>query len=165
MDTGVWLLDQGVPPEQISWVMPRDSWIVNRVTTQNGPEFFDEAIGGAVRQLRALAEASSVDDLFLRLEAAGQMLRLDPQVMPACATSPPSPRGELAQLRPHPAHHSQRARAGGGCTGAQLRQRHRDDASETLYIDCTASALDVLRTTEPIFSRARSCRNWYVRHW
>ena len=79
---GRWLLDQGVPPEKISWVMPRDSWIVNRVTTQNGPEFFDEAIGGAVRQFRALAEAGSVDDLFLKLEAAGQMLRLDREVTP-----------------------------------------------------------------------------------
>ncbi|HQD66341.1 MAG TPA: NAD(P)-binding protein, partial [Casimicrobium huifangae] len=103
MDTGVWLLDQGVPPEQISWVMPRDSWIVNRVTTQNGPEFFDEAIGGAVRQLQALAEASSVDDLFLRLEAAGQMLRLDPQVMPRMCHFATISEGELAQLRriPH----------------------------------------------------------------
>jgi len=151
MDTGVWLLDQGVPPEQISWVMPRDSWIVNRVTTQNGPEFFDEAIGGAVRQLQALAEASNVDDLFLRLEAAGQMLRLDPQVMPRMCHFATISEGELAQLRRIP-HIIRKGRVQAvDAQGLNFASGTETMPMNTLYIDCTASALDVLRTTEPIF--------------
>ena len=33
---------------------------------QNGSEFFHEAIGGQVRQMTALEQARSVEDLFLR---------------------------------------------------------------------------------------------------
>jgi len=36
-------------------VVPRDSGLIKPVTTQNGPEFFHEAIGGQVRQTTALA--------------------------------------------------------------------------------------------------------------
>lgn len=155
MDTGVWLLDQGVPPEKISWVMPRDSWIVNRVTTQNGPEFFDEAIGGAVRQFRALAEAGSVDDLFLKLEAAGQMLRLDREVTPRMCHFATISEGELAQLRRIP-HIIRKGRVlAVDAQGLSFAAGREAMPANTLYINCTASALDVLRTTEPIFQPDR----------
>ena len=152
MDTGVWLLEQGVAPEQISWVMPRDSWIVNRVTTQNGPEFFDEAIGGALRQLQALAEAKDIDDLFLRLEATGQMLRIDPKVTPRMCHFATISEGEVAVLRRIP-HIIREGRVQAinreGLTfasGATVRM-----PANTLYINCTASAIDVLANNEPIF--------------
>ena len=69
MDAAMWLLAQGVPPAAIHWVMPRDSWIVNRLCTQPGEAFFMHSIGGMAQQMRALAEATDMDDLFLRLEA------------------------------------------------------------------------------------------------
>lgn len=151
MDTGVWLLDQGVSPEKISWVMPRDSWIVNRVTTQNGPEFFDEAIGGAVRYFKALAEASRVEDLFLKLEAAGQMLRLDRNVMPQMCHFATISEGELAQLR-RIQHIIRKGRVQSvDAQGLKFAAGNEAMPANTLYVDCTASALDVLRTTEPIF--------------
>lgn len=151
MDTGVWLLEQGVPPERISWVMPRDSWIVNRITTQNGPEFFDEAIGGAVGQLQALAEATSIDDLFLRLEACGHMLRLDRNVMPTMCHYATISEGELAELRRIP-HIVRKGRVQAiDAAGLQLQGGAEAMPANTLYINCTASALDVLGTTEPIY--------------
>ena len=108
----MWLLEQGVAPEQISWVMPRDSWIVNRVTTQNGPEFFDEAIGGALRQLQALAEqAKTLTTCFSGSKPPGKCCALIPRSRRACATLPPS-RGRGCRAAPHPAHHPRGARAG-----------------------------------------------------
>ena len=99
MDTCVWLQQCGAPAEAIQWVLPRDSWLVNRVGTQNGPEFFFEAVGGQADQLEAFAKATSVADLYLRLEACGALMRIDPQRMPQMfhfATLSP---GELEVLR------------------------------------------------------------------
>ena len=73
MDACVWLLQSGTPAEAITWVVPRDSWVVNRLSTQNGPEFFHEAIGGQADQMQAFAEACSIEDLYLRLEACGTL--------------------------------------------------------------------------------------------
>lgn len=44
MDTCIWLLRSGTPAHAITWVMPRDSWVMNRLGTQNGAEFFKEAL-------------------------------------------------------------------------------------------------------------------------
>ncbi|MEY4749618.1 MAG: hypothetical protein RIQ60_1832 [Pseudomonadota bacterium] len=99
MDVGVWLLGQGVPAEAIHWVVPRDSWVVNRLTTQPGEEFFMHSIGGMVKQMRALAAAEGVDDVFLRLEAAGQMLRIDPAHTPRMFHYATLSEGEVALLR------------------------------------------------------------------
>ena len=34
MDACIWLLEQGVDPDQIRWVMPRDPWVLGRVINQ-----------------------------------------------------------------------------------------------------------------------------------
>jgi hypothetical protein len=99
MDVCIWLLQSGADPDSIQWVVPRDSWLINRVTTQNGPEFFHEAIGGQVRQMTALAEARSVEDLFLRLEACGTLLRIDPSRMPGMFHLATVSEREVAELR------------------------------------------------------------------
>jgi hypothetical protein len=63
MDVGVWLLETGADPDQITWIVPRDSWVLNRHHTQPDIEFFDETIGGQANQMKALAEADSLPDL------------------------------------------------------------------------------------------------------
>lgn len=82
MDVAVWLLEQGVAPVRIQWIVPRDSWLINRDTTQPGDAFFAERIGGQAKMLEAAAGAISVTDLFERLERNGQLLRIDPNVWP-----------------------------------------------------------------------------------
>lgn len=82
MDVGIWLLQMGARPEKIRWILPRDSWLQNRETSQPGDVFFERTVGGMAHQLEAAAEASSVDDLFERLEQRGQMLRIDRTVTP-----------------------------------------------------------------------------------
>jgi hypothetical protein len=62
-------------------------------------EFFAESIGGQAMQMEALAKATSIDDLFLRLEAGGIMLRIDPDVRPGMMHYATISIGEVALLR------------------------------------------------------------------
>lgn len=50
--------------------------------TQPGEEFFQHSMGGMAQQLKAIAQATDIEDLFIRLEASGQMLRIDRQQTP-----------------------------------------------------------------------------------
>ena len=40
IDAALWLLDNGVSPQDICWIMPRDSWFQDRANVQPGDEFF-----------------------------------------------------------------------------------------------------------------------------
>jgi hypothetical protein len=95
-DACVWLLDNGVDPEAICWVRPREPWLLNRAVVQPDPAVF---LGMAADTVEAAAEAESGDDLFLRLEAAGVMLRIDSTVTPTMAKTPTLAQWELDRLR------------------------------------------------------------------
>jgi hypothetical protein len=92
----VWLLANGVEPDRILWVRPRDPWMLNRAVVQPDPAV---AIGLAADTMAAAAEAESLDDLFLRLEASGVMLRIDTDVLPTMAKTPTLGAWELDVLR------------------------------------------------------------------
>jgi hypothetical protein len=40
MDACVWLLGNGADPDRIRWIMPRDSWVLDRRNVQPGDELF-----------------------------------------------------------------------------------------------------------------------------
>ena len=92
----VWLLGHGVRPDRIMWVRPREPWMLNRATVQPDPGV---ALGLATNTMAAAAEASSLDELFVRLEAAGVMLRVDTDVAPTMAKTPTLGTWELDLLR------------------------------------------------------------------
>jgi NAD(P)-binding Rossmann-like domain len=92
----VWLLANGVRPDDITWVRPRDPWMLNRAVIQPDPVV---ALGYAADTMAAAADAESVDDFFERLEAAGVMLRIDEQVTPTMAKAPTLGTWELELLR------------------------------------------------------------------
>ncbi len=92
----VWLLANGVQPERIVWVRPREPWMLNRAVVQPDPVV---ALGLAADTMAAAANAESLDDLFLRLEAAGVMLRIDTDVIPTMAKTPTLGAWELDLLR------------------------------------------------------------------
>jgi hypothetical protein len=92
----VWLLSNGVPPDRIVWVRPREPWMLNRAVVQPDPVV---ALGLAADTMAAAAEAESLDDLFLRLEAAGVMLRVDTRTAPTMAKTPTLGTWELDLLR------------------------------------------------------------------
>jgi hypothetical protein len=80
-DTCVWLLERGVAPSAIRWVRPREGWWLNRKFQQPHTLLPDFVQGNGI-QIEAMAEATSIEDLLLRLEAHGLVFRLDPTVTP-----------------------------------------------------------------------------------
>ena len=95
-DACVWLLGHGVDPDAICWVRSREPWMLNRAVVQPDPAVF---LGMAADMMEAAAEAASPDDLFLRLEDAGVMLRIDRSVTPTMAKTPTLAQWELDRLR------------------------------------------------------------------
>lgn len=95
-DACVWLLGNGVDPDSIRWVRPREPWMLDRAVVQPNPAIF---LGMAADIMELAAGAASPDDLFLRMEEAGLMLRIDPSVTPTMAKTPTLARWELELLR------------------------------------------------------------------
>ncbi|MGZ4589678.1 MAG: NAD(P)-binding protein [Actinomycetes bacterium] len=95
-DACIWLLARGVDPDAICWVRPREPWMLNRALIQPDPPIY---LGMVADTMRAAEAARSLDDLFLRLEDAGIMLRIDRSVTPTMAKAPTLGMWELEQLR------------------------------------------------------------------
>jgi hypothetical protein len=98
LDTCVWLLERGVPPATIRWIRPRESWWMNR-RFQQPFTMVPELYRGTAIQLEAMVEATSVDDLFARLEAEGFFLRIDRATTPTMFRGAVVSEAELKLLR------------------------------------------------------------------
>lgn len=98
VDACLWLLDQGVPPASIRWIKPRESWWLNRRYHQPH-SLLPDFLNGTAMQLEAIAQASSIPDLFARLEAQGFFLRVDPGVPATMCRGAIVTEAELTRLR------------------------------------------------------------------
>jgi len=98
IDACLWLLEVGVPPDDIRWIKPREAWLQNRAFVQGG-ELVGTLLEGLSLQVEAAARAGSLDDLFQRLSAADQLLRVDEGVTPTMYKAPTASAGEIEQLR------------------------------------------------------------------
>lgn len=77
VDACVWLLDNGVTPDRIRWIRPREAWFLDRAHFQP----LDQVAGiieGLSLDAEAAAQATDLDDIFARLETVGRHNRLDP---------------------------------------------------------------------------------------
>lgn len=170
IDACLWLLDQGVAPSRIRWVMPRDAWLQDRANFQPGLENFERNMGHQLDQFSAIIEATSPADLFARLEAKGVLLRLDPKVEPSTYRCGTVSRDELGLLRTiTDVVRLGRVRAIEP-TRIVLDQGALEADPDTLYIDCSASAIQpppqlpvfdgerinlfMVRFCQPLFSAA-----------
>ena len=150
MDAVCWLLASGADPDSISWIMPRDSWLLNRRKTQPGLEFFEETIKGQADMMEACALAKDVDDLFDRLEACGVMLRIDPMVRPTIHRYATVSEGEVAQLSRIKKVIRKGRVSAISPTLVSLEGGTEAFGPGTLYIDCSASAVED-RPPVPVF--------------
>ncbi len=154
MDSVLWLLENGADSNQIRWVVPRDPWMINRAFTQPSGAFYQESYGGTMRQMEAVKEATSIDDLADRMETANLWMRLDPTVRPSIMHGPTVSKAELGRLREitdivrmghvETIEPNLLKLVGGTCSAKR----------DTLYIDCTARALGHTDTW-PIFNDDR----------
>ncbi|OBH83079.1 hypothetical protein A5681_21625 [Mycobacterium scrofulaceum] len=151
IDTCLWLLGQGIAPDRLTWIMPRDSWLLDRATMQPGSLFADVIKNSFTAQLRAIRDATSIEDLFARQEDAGLLLRVDPAVRPTMYRCATVTRLELEQLR----------RIGDVVRMGHLQRVDADRMvldggtvtrdGNALYIDCTADGAEK-RPATPIFA-------------
>lgn len=154
IDTCLWLLGHGVEPDRLTWIMPRDSWLLDRETMQPGALFAEKIKASFTAQLRAIDDAASVPDLFDRLEEAGLLLRIDPATRPAMYRCATVTRLELEQLR----------RITDVVRMGHLRAVEADTmvldggsvavSGRELYLDCTADGAEK-RPATPIFEDGR----------
>ena len=154
IDACLWLLDHGVAPARIRWIMPRDAWFLDRANFQPGLENFERNMGYSLDQFSAIVEAASPADLFARLEAKGALLRLDPSVEPTTYRCGTVSRDEFALLR----RVADVVRLGRlrviEPTRIVLDQGALTADPDTLYVDCSASAIQPLPGL-PVFDGSR----------
>ncbi len=170
IDAVLWLLDNQINPDDISWIMPRDGWWIDRKNTQPSRKFFMNTMGAQATQAEAVAAAENIDDLFDRLEKGGVLMRLDPNVKPAMFHGATVSRDELAQLR-----RIKKVIRKGRVTRIDTNKIHFGNDSiattaNTMHVDCSARAVPVneiydvfqgnkivvqtVRSYQPIFSAA-----------
>jgi hypothetical protein len=171
IDACVWLLENGVSPDKIQWIMPRDAWYLNRDFVQPGAEFFVQSFSSFAMQLECVAQAESVSDLLNRLEGSSQLLRLDPTVEPTMYHGAICSNSELEQLR-----RIKKIIRQGRIQRLEPTQIVFENgttvatAADALFVDCSASAVALLpiipvfqdnkitpqfiRTVQPTFSAA-----------
>ena len=98
LDACLWLLEQGVAGSSIRWIRPREAWWLNR-RFQQPHDLLPDFYRGMAIQIEAMAKASSVADLFERLEKEEFFLRLDPGVVPTMFHGAIISEAELTLLR------------------------------------------------------------------
>jgi hypothetical protein len=153
MDACTWLLDNGVDPDQIRWVRPREPWMTERASVQP-LDLLGGTIEGFSLAVEALAEATSIPDLFARLASCGQVHRLDDEVDPDMFRGAIVSRDEVDRLRQiervvrqgHVRH-----------IGTDRIVMADGDVSTTrgeVHVDCTARGIGAA-PARPIFERSR----------
>jgi hypothetical protein len=97
-DTCTWLMQQGVAPKDVRWVRPRDVWFLDRRFTQP-LDLVPGMLEGLAAVYVAAAGAEDLDELYIRAEDAGQIMRLDPEVDPDMCHGATLSRAELELLQ------------------------------------------------------------------
>jgi hypothetical protein len=153
MDACVWLLEQGVDPDEITWVKPREPWVTDRGAIQPRDKVGD-FIKGYAASVEASAHATSIRDLFERLEAGGSLHRIDAGVDPTMFRGSLLSEHERTQLRS-----IENVVRAGRVRRIQRSVMQMDGGPVTvtpgaLFVDCTAVGL---RTPppRPIFEATR----------
>ncbi|MDD9909033.1 MAG: NAD(P)-binding protein [Ahrensia sp.] len=150
IDACLWLLENGVDPDDIDWIMPRDGWLLDRANAQPSMDFFEQVMGAQAAQFEALAEASSIDDLFDRLEKAGNLLRVDKTVRPKMFHGATVSKPELEELRRIRSIIRLSRVTSLEVGKITLEHGTHETPANTLFIDCSASAIPNLET-KPVF--------------
>jgi hypothetical protein len=81
IDACLWLLDNGVDPDRIRWIRPRDSWLLDRLAYQP-LTLVTNLMEAFANSAEASAVAETATELMARLEAVGVWHRIDRSVEP-----------------------------------------------------------------------------------
>lgn len=146
IDAALFLMNSGVDPDDITWIMPNDSWFWDREELPPATIMTE-----LVEMLRITVDHDTPDEMFHALDQRGQVFRIDPEVRPTkwkCATVS---RPELDQLRQikDVVRMGRVQKVSRGLV--ELSDGKREVPENSLFIDCTANGLATKPAT-PIFA-------------
>ena len=173
IDACLWLLEQNIPAEMITWVVSREAWLLDRENTQMTEDFFEQSFGSYVGMLESIVEADTPDDMFQRLEQCGYFVRVDESTKPEMFHAATVSKMEIEQLR----RIKNVVRMGHvtdiSDTKITLEKGTVATNSNTVYVDCSASAIlnrgrqivfegdvitpQMIRPYQPVFSGSDDC--------
>ena len=154
MDTAVWLIEAGVKPGAISWVRPRESWLLNRASVQPSEDGFTRAMDWQLSHLECAEAAQDGAEWMAAMAERGHFVRIDESAEPQMYHYATISEGEIERTR----------RIGnvirdGRVTGIEpgrLRFAGSEVAvpENTLFIDCTATAVpfEAQDRSRPLFA-------------
>jgi len=152
IDACLWLLEHQVNPDEITWIVSRDAWLIDRINLQPTEEYLEFFLNYQASQYEALEQAESISDLFNKLESANVLIRIDEDIEPKMFRGATISRVELEQLRRiknvirkgHVLHI--------GMEEITFENGTLRTQSGLVYVDCSANALSH-GETRPVFSR------------
>ena len=151
IDAVLFLFKNDVKPQKISWIMPRDSWILDRAQIQ--PTF--ESIGKALTsQIIPGSQSEDIDDFFDKISKAGGLLRIDNNVKPTMYRCSTVTKAELEQLK-RVENIIRKGRVKSiNDTEVVLEHGTLPTNLETLHVDCAGDGL-AKRPSVPIFNERK----------
>jgi hypothetical protein len=153
MDTCVWLLDMGVDPDRIRWIRTRESWLMDRASTQPL-----ELVGSTMRfQACWLAAAARAEDsrAFAHLlEADGVFVRIDPDIEPGIWRGATISRREVDALRSIERVVRQGKVLGISSDRVRFEEGEMESSASEIYVDCTAAGTPRWQS-RPVFEPGR----------
>ncbi|KAM0123447.1 hypothetical protein ACHAPC_011094 [Botrytis cinerea] len=151
IDACLWMLSMGIEPSKITWIMPRDSWLWDRGFFQTEKSFIEKSKKALEVEAEGVMSATSVDDLFKRLNASGSLLRVSKDHWPTmfrCATVSLQEFEQIKKIE-----HIVRLGRVKQITASEvtLEDGKFSSVPDTLYIDCSADGLKGLEPV-PVFN-------------
>jgi len=136
IDSILFLLEHGVSPDRIQWVVSNDAWLWERATMQPGG-----ALTTVTEMVESIIGATGIDEVFLRLERRGIVSRIDTTFLPSKWRCASVDRSELAKLR----RIENVVRMGRvqhvGRREIRLDGGTIDAVEDSLFVDCSANGL------------------------
>lgn len=171
IDACLWLLEHGVAPKDIQWVKSRDAWLLDRQNTQVMEQHFGSTMGSQAGQMESIANATSITDMFDRLEDCGYFVRVDKDVRPTMFHGATISQLELERLQTLIPTIVRKGRVSHvGLNEIILDKGTIPTSPNHIHIDCSASAItnaeikpifegdlitpQTVRSYQPVFSAA-----------
>lgn len=141
MDACLWILENDIDASRITWIRPRESFLLERDAFQPGPQFAAKSQAFVKGMLEAVMAASSLEDLLKHQAASQILLQLDDKVTPTtyhCAT--------VSRLEFEALKQIESVVRKGHVTRVTPEKVTLEDGSykpvpDTLYIDCSAGSI------------------------
>ena len=150
LDALLHLIDQGVAPENLRWLVSNDCWYLNREAFVK-----DGGLGGPAA-VQAVLDAKDVTDLFHNYEMAEIFFRVDPNTEPTKFRAATISLDELEKIKT--VKDIVRRGRVAEITESKvifLNGEELETDADTLYVDCSANGTLFTTPLQPIFQPGR----------